>query len=110
MPLALLIAQVGLAPPAAAGSFERVVFSMDGKTIVTTMDPRRGDVETRLAQNEAGRLRIGGVTVRIAGDVAPEDRARVGRCMGLFEDFCVVTQSVRGGIPVDVAVEVLEAR
>ncbi len=70
----------------------------------------RTTVETRLARNELGRLRIGGVKVRIAVDVAPEDRARIGRCMGLFEDFCVVTQSVRGGIPVDVAVEVPEAR
>lgn len=70
----------------------------------------RTTVETRMTRNEAGRLRIGGVTVRIALDVAPEDRPRMGRCMGLFEDFCVVTQSVRGGIPVDVSVEVPEAR
>ena len=69
----------------------------------------RATVETRLHRNEAGRLRIGGVTVRIAVDVAPEDRPRIGRCMGLFEDFCVVTQSVRGGTPVDVTVEVPEA-
>ncbi len=70
----------------------------------------RTTVETRLARNEAGRARVGGVTVRIAVDVSPEDRPRMGRCMGLFEDFCVVTQSVRGGIPVDVSVEVPEAR
>lgn len=75
-----------------------------------TVTGMRTSVETRLARNEAGRLRIGGVTVRIAVDVAPEDRPRMGRCMGLFEDFCVVTQSVRGGIPVDVSVKVPEAR
>jgi hypothetical protein len=61
-------------------------------------------------RNAAGRLRIGGVAVRIAVDVAPEDGPRMGRCLGLFEDFCVVTQSVRGGIPVDVALEIPEAR
>jgi hypothetical protein len=27
------------------------------------------------------------------------------RCLELFEDFCVVTQSVRSGIAVDVSVE-----
>ena len=32
-------------------------------------------------------------------------RSRVERCLELFEDFCVVTQSVRNGIEVDVAVE-----
>ncbi|MCG6957330.1 MAG: hypothetical protein LJF04_15180 [Gemmatimonadetes bacterium] len=31
-------------------------------------------------------------------------RPRLARCMELFQDFCVVTESVRGGI--DVAVEV----
>ncbi len=69
----------------------------------------RTTVETRLRRNETGRLRIGGVAVRIAVDVAPEDRERMGRCVGLFEDFCVVTQSVRGGVPVDVSLEVPEA-
>ena len=61
--------------------------------------------ETHMAGNEKGRLRIGGVAVRIALDLAPEDEPWKGRCLELFEDFCVVTQSVRGGIPVDVFVE-----
>ncbi len=54
--------------------------------------------------------RIGGAAVRIARDVVPEDRLRMGRLMGLFEDFCVVTQSVRGGIPVDVALKIPEGQ
>ncbi len=66
--------------------------------------------ESRMARNEAGRLRIGGVALRIALDVAPDDRPRMGRCMGLFEDVCVVTQSVGGGISVDVAVEIPEGQ
>ncbi|MBI4484052.1 MAG: OsmC family protein [Acidobacteria bacterium] len=70
----------------------------------------RTTVETRLARSPQGRQRIGGVTVRIALDVPPEDRGRVGRCLELFEDFCVVTQSVRQGISVDVDVEISEAR
>jgi hypothetical protein len=68
----------------------------------------RTTVESRMARNEAGRLRIGGVALRIALDVAPDDRPRRGRCMRLFEDFCAVTQSVRGGIFVDVAPEIPE--
>ncbi len=92
---------------------------MDEEPIVATMELQgdyriavsgtRATVTTRLHRNEAGRLRIGGVTVRVAMDIAPEDRPRMERCLGLFEDFCVVTQSVRGGIPVDVAVEIPEA-
>jgi hypothetical protein len=33
-----------------------------------------------------------------------EDTARFDRCRQVFEDFCIVTQSVRAGIPVDVQI------
>jgi hypothetical protein len=32
------------------------------------------------------------------------------RCLSLFEDSCVVTQTVRHGVPVDVAAEMSGAR
>ena len=66
----------------------------------------RTTVDTRLARNETGRLRISGIAVRIQPEFAPDERARAGRCLDLFEDFCVVTQSVRQGVPVDVSVEI----
>ena len=56
-------------------------------------------------RNEQGRLRVGGFAVRIEPVVAEDDRTRMRRCMELFEDFCVVTQSVREGIEVGVTVE-----
>lgn len=65
----------------------------------------RTTVSGGLVRNEQGRLRIGGLTVRLHPDVAPEDRDRLGRCLELFEDFCVVTQSVRRGIEVQVSVD-----
>ncbi|MDE3206464.1 MAG: OsmC family protein [Acidobacteriota bacterium] len=55
-------------------------------------------------RNERGRLRIGGLKVHLHLDVDAADRPRMSRCLSLFEDFCVVTASVRDGI--DVAVEV----
>jgi hypothetical protein len=36
-------------------------------------------------------------------DGVPEER--LDRCLGLFEDFCVVTQSVREGLDVQVEVK-----
>ena len=64
----------------------------------------RTTVEGTMIRNEHGRLRIGSLRVSIVPTVAEADRARLGRCMGLFEDFCVVTESVRAGIDVEVEV------
>ena len=50
-------------------------------------------------------MRIGSLRVRLSPDVPPADRERMGRCLELFEDFCIVTESVRQGINVEVAVD-----
>ena len=62
-------------------------------------------VEVTLERNERGRLRIGAVRVRLAPDIPADQQERITRCVELFEDFCIVTQSVRDGIDVDVVVE-----
>src|SRR5579884_2834738 len=64
----------------------------------------RTTVAGTLVRNERGRLRVGEIRVRLAPAVAPEARERIGRCLELFEDFCVVTESVRRGLPVAVEV------
>lgn len=61
-------------------------------------------VEGTLVRNERGRLRIGEIKVRLAPQIAAEQRDRMSRCLELFEDFCIVTESVRQGIAVDVEV------
>jgi organic hydroperoxide reductase OsmC/OhrA len=66
-------------------------------------------VQTAMTRNDQGRLRIGNIRVTIAPRVAPDDLPRIRRCLELFEDFCVVTQSVRGGIDVDVEVAPIAA-
>jgi organic hydroperoxide reductase OsmC/OhrA len=55
-------------------------------------------------RNANGRLRIGGLKVRLEPLLATDKPERAARCLELFEDFCVVTQSVRDGIDVQVAV------
>jgi len=64
----------------------------------------RTTVRTTKARNEANRLRIGRIEVKIVPEVAEGDIPRMKRCLELFEEYCTVTASVRGGI--DVAVEV----
>jgi uncharacterized OsmC-like protein len=68
---------------------------------VTGMETR---VRGEHRRNEKGRLRIGRIAVEISLDTPDEDRGRVARCLGLFEDYCLVTGSVRKGVDVSVAV------
>ena len=65
----------------------------------------RTTVAGTLVRNEHGRLRIGALRVQLAPTVAEPDRPRIARCLELFEDYCVVTESVRDGVNVVVEVE-----
>ncbi len=62
------------------------------------------DVTTTLTRNDEGRLRIGDTEVEILLDLDDEERDRIDRCLDVFEDYCVVTQSVRDGLDVTVSV------
>ncbi len=64
----------------------------------------RAEVTGELTRNERGRLRIGryDVTIRLADEAGAIQH--FDRCLTQFEDFCVVTESVRHGIPVGVRV------
>ncbi|MES9992429.1 MAG: OsmC family protein [Candidatus Thiodiazotropha sp.] len=62
------------------------------------------EVTCTMIRNEKKRLRVGRLDVRItAGDELLTSK-KLDRCMTLFEDFCVVTASIRQGIPVGVEV------
>lgn len=65
----------------------------------------RTSVEGTMARNAEGRLRVASLQVRLHPTVSEADRPRMARCLELFEDFCVVTESVRHGITVDAVVE-----
>jgi len=69
----------------------------------------RTTVDGTIERDERGRLRISGLRVRLAPDVTAEQRERMGRCLDLFQDFCIVTESVREGIAVDVEVKTTSA-
>ena len=68
------------------------------------MDHLEADVVTHIGRNERGKLRITGVEVELTPEVDAADAGRLERCERLFEDFCIVTESVRQGIPVKVSV------
>ena len=64
----------------------------------------RAEVTGELARNDRGRLRIGRLDVTIHLADAVGEIKHFDRCLQQFEDFCVVTESVRNGIPVGVRV------
>jgi organic hydroperoxide reductase OsmC/OhrA len=65
----------------------------------------RTSASASLVRDERGRLRVGTIRVKIQPEVDSADISRIGRCLELFEDYCVVTQSVRSGLDVSVEVE-----
>jgi uncharacterized OsmC-like protein len=67
--------------------------------------PVKARVTTRVARADRGKMRVAGVEVELDAGVAEEDRERARRCVGLFEDYCTVTQSVREGFPIGVSVK-----
>jgi uncharacterized OsmC-like protein len=62
-------------------------------------------VSTHVGRDDHNRLRITGIDVELAPELGGDDPSRLRRCEDLFEDFCIVTESVRRGIPVNVTVE-----
>ena len=75
---------------------------------VSKNQPPAGSVRSTatctLERNENGRLRIGGMEVQLQVTGELEQAVRMKRCLDLFEDFCVVTASLREGFPIEVSV------
>ena len=61
-------------------------------------------VTTSVARNQEGYWRVKAISVRLQPTVAEDEAAKMERCLKIFENYCVVTQSVRKGIDVDVKV------
>lgn len=79
-----------------------LVFCMQKAKVKT--EGIHADVDVQIVRNARKRLRIGKVDVTIHTALKADDPALVG-CLAAFEDFCIVTQSVREGIAVDVRVK-----
>ena len=67
-----------------------------------------GDVETKVdgvvRRNNEGRWRVAEINVEISPEVGEEYDSQYKRCLGIFEEFCVVSKSVEQGIPINVKV------
>jgi uncharacterized OsmC-like protein len=63
------------------------------------------EVVTTTRRDPGGRLRISDIRARLVPTVDIGVWRRMNRCLELFESFCIVTESVRQGIPVGVEIE-----
>ena len=68
------------------------------------VDAVRAEVTPTVARNEEGRWRIKRINVKLYFTMTENDPKRYQRCVDIFENYCIVTSSVRQGIPVDVEV------
>ncbi len=64
----------------------------------------RATVKGVRARNQEGRWRIREMEVEIAPEVSEEHLKQLERCVEIFEDFCIVSQSIQQGIPINVTV------
>lgn len=64
----------------------------------------RAEATCVLVRNDRKRLRIGAIEVKLIVTEAVTASPRFARCKELFEDFCVVSASIRQGIPMRVSV------
>lgn len=55
-----------------------------------------------MVQNEAGRVRVGAMSVRLSIGKTWADLAAATRVLDQFDAYCVLTESLREGIPVSV--------
>jgi uncharacterized OsmC-like protein len=68
------------------------------------VDSIRSEVTPKVARNEEGRWRIQHLDVKVHIKMTEDDAKRFQRCADIFENYCIVTSSVRQGIPVDVEI------
>lgn len=62
--------------------------------------PIRAEVTVGLGRNATGRMRVPSITVDLHLGVPLANLQHAGRAVAQYEDYCVVTQSVRPGIDV----------
>ena len=63
------------------------------------------DVELVMERNQNGRWRVKDIKVNMKPIIDSVDAKKLERCKSLFQDFCIVSASIREGIKIDVDVE-----
>jgi uncharacterized OsmC-like protein len=62
----------------------------------------KASIKGYMVRNTEGRWRIKELNVDISPEVLEDDSKKLEECIELFERFCIVSESVRQGIPINV--------
>ena len=65
----------------------------------------RAEATAIMVRTEDKRMRVGGMEVKLIINDELVSSQRFDRCKELFEDFCIVSASIRQGVPIKVSVE-----
>ncbi|MFX0168408.1 MAG: OsmC family protein [Candidatus Hodarchaeota archaeon] len=68
------------------------------------VDKVQAEVSPTVGRNAEGRWRVQHINVKLFLKMSEDDPKRFDRCVEIFENYCIVTSSVRQGIPIDVEV------
>ena len=79
-----------------------LVYCLDKKKV--ELKSLKGEI-TGTVKRIDKRLRVTDLDVNIHPEIDEEDRKKLEDCVDIFEKYCIVTESVRNGINVDVEVE-----
>jgi uncharacterized OsmC-like protein len=90
---------------AAVGNCLSASFVFSARKVRADLESLHATVKVWYVRNEHGRMRIGKMKVEIEPKFNAAEAAKIERCLAMFEDYCVVTQSVRQGVEVSVAVK-----
>ncbi|AXF23432.1 peroxiredoxin [Burkholderia pyrrocinia] len=66
--------------------------------------PVAAHIDVDMVQNEAGRVRVGAMAVRLSIGKTWADLPAATRVLDQFDAYCVLTESMRAGIPISVDV------
>lgn len=89
-----------------------LTFCLSKSRIDMSLFKLKGKATTTNARNEQNRIRVKNIRVELEPVYETENeeeieqfKKKLNRCKGIFEDYCVVTSSVRKGIDVETIVK-----
>jgi len=70
-----------------------------------TVGDMEAEAKITFGRDENRKLRIMGISITADVTVPEEEKAKLDRCLPMFQDYCTVSQSVKRGIPISTEIK-----